>query len=358
MAFRQRIGPLRQSAETRLKIRGGAYVYLDNAEIASERIHSMGEGSGHMLGSMSHWKCVWGGEAMLATVSGKGRGARTLVALILLVFLGTACETAGPKTAIGGATGAAAGGLIGHAAGGGTAGIVGGVLLGGLVGGAIGNALDQRDQQLAMQSAQNSFENSRTGTESAWRNPDSGNSGTITPTRTYESANGQYCREYQQTITVGGETQDAYGTACRESDGSWRIIDWFDFRAVRPLSPAVRSADKSGVKILLLTLIGLLCGGCFVLDEIDQGYAIMEAHSPKGKKSEPETETTSAAKNPDGTPMSARERLNDYYAKQRAKAPVAAKTAEAGDQVGRCVIRGATHYTRRSDCRLRGGKFL
>jgi surface antigen len=162
---------------------------------------------------------------MRALCSGEGRGAKLLVAMVLLIFLGTACANAGPKTAIGGATGAAAGGLIGHAAGGGAAGIVGGVLLGGLLGGAIGNALDQRDQELALQAAQNSFENSRTGTQSTWRNPDSGNSGSITPTRTYESSSGRYCREYQQTVTVGGETQDAYGTACRQPDGSWQVVN-------------------------------------------------------------------------------------------------------------------------------------
>jgi surface antigen len=162
---------------------------------------------------------------MHAVVSGNGRGAKALAGMVLLVFLGTACETAGPKTAIGGATGAAAGGLIGHAAGGGAAGIVGGVLLGGLLGGAIGNALDQRDQELAMQAAQNSFETSPTGTQSTWVNPDSGHSGSITPTRTYENAGGQHCREYQQTVMVGGETQDAYGTACRQPDGSWQIVN-------------------------------------------------------------------------------------------------------------------------------------
>jgi surface antigen len=113
--------------------------------------------------------------------------------------------------------------LIAAAAGGGTAGIIGGVLLGGLVGGAIGNALDQRDKRLAMEAAQNSFENSRTGTSTGWQNPDSGNSGSITPTNTYQSSSGQYCREYQQTITVGGEKQQSYGTACRQPDGTWKI---------------------------------------------------------------------------------------------------------------------------------------
>ena len=57
-----------------------------------------------------------------------------------------------------------------------------------------------------------------------WVNPDSGNSGSYTPTKTYQVDSGQYCREFQQTITVGGQTEDAYGTACREPDGSWRIV--------------------------------------------------------------------------------------------------------------------------------------
>jgi surface antigen len=148
-----------------------------------------------------------------------------VVPVVLLAFLLTACETIqdNPKAMLGGATGAAAGGLIGHAAGGGAAGIVGGVLLGGLLGGAIGNALDQRDKRMAADAAQRAFENSSTGTTTAWNNPDSGHSGTITPTRTYQGSTGGYCREYQQTVTVGGEPQQSYGTACRQPDGSWQV---------------------------------------------------------------------------------------------------------------------------------------
>lgn len=150
---------------------------------------------------------------------------RTLIPFLVLSLLVAGCETVAdnPKATLGGAAGAAAGGLIGHAAGGGAAGIIGGVLLGGLLGGAIGNALDQRDKQMAMQAAQQSFENSRTGTSTTWNNPDSGNSGAITPTRTYQQANGRYCREYQQTIYIGGEPHESYGTACRQPDGSWEI---------------------------------------------------------------------------------------------------------------------------------------
>jgi len=55
-----------------------------------------------------------------------------------------------------------------------------------------------------------------------WRNPDSGNSGSITPTRTYEIANGQYCREYRQTIVIGASRNRPNGTACRQPDGTWQ----------------------------------------------------------------------------------------------------------------------------------------
>jgi hypothetical protein len=100
--------------------------------------------------------------------------------------------------------------------------------------------------------------------------------------------------------------------------------------------------------------MGLLCGGCFALDEIDKGVAIMDSHSSNSQKAE----AVSATENSDGTPKSARERLNEYYAKQRAKATASATAAEPGDKVGRCQIRGAIHFTRRSDCQLRGGSFL
>jgi surface antigen len=154
---------------------------------------------------------------------------RTTALLGSIALLSSACAQTGetirdnPKTTLGGMLGAASGGLIAAAAGGGAAGIVGGVLLGGLVGGAVGNALDQKDKEMASRAAQQAFENARTGEPSVWQNPDSGNSGSITPTRTYQEPSGQYCREYEQDIVIGGERQKSYGTACRQPDGSWKI---------------------------------------------------------------------------------------------------------------------------------------
>ena len=44
------------------------------------------------------------------------------------------------------------------------------------------------------------------------------------PVETYQTSSGQYCREYLQTVVIGGQQQQAYGTACRQPDGSWKII--------------------------------------------------------------------------------------------------------------------------------------
>ena len=156
-------------------------------------------------------------------------GLRAFAPLVLLVFVFTGCAEMGqgiqdnPKAVLGSVGGAAAGGLIAAAAGGGAGWIVGGALLGGLLGGYIGNRLDARDKRMAAEAAAKAFESNRVGQASVWNNPDTGNSGSITPTKTYQLANGQYCRQYEQTIRIGGEPHQTYGTACRQADGSWKI---------------------------------------------------------------------------------------------------------------------------------------
>ena len=122
--------------------------------------------------------------------------------------------------------GAALGGLLGSQFGGGTGKLAltgAGVLVGGLVGNQVGKALTCDDQQQVQQTTQQSLETQETGATSTWQNPDSGNSGTVTPTRTYQQADGRYCREFQQSVTVDGQTESGYGTACRQEDGSWQI---------------------------------------------------------------------------------------------------------------------------------------
>ena len=97
-----------------------------------------------------------------------------------------------------------------------------GIGLGAMMGSSIGAQLDERDRLLAGQSLQTTMETAPDNTAGGWNNPNSGNSGTIVPTQTIVS-NGQPCREFTQTIIVGGQSQQGYGRACRQADGSWRI---------------------------------------------------------------------------------------------------------------------------------------
>lgn len=167
---------------------------------------------------------------MQATATRTRPVRRALVPVLALALgaaaLGTGCQTISdaPKTTIGGLGGAVAGGILGERLGGHTGGIIAGSLIGGLVGGAVGNVLDQRDRDLALKTAHRSLETVPSGTTSEWTNPDTGHHGSFTPTRTWQEPDGQYCREYQQTIVVDGERQQGYGTACRQPDGSWKIV--------------------------------------------------------------------------------------------------------------------------------------
>ena len=36
----------------------------------------------------------------------------------------------------------------------------------------------------------------------------------------------QTCREFQTQVTVGGQLRPAYGRACYQPDGSWKIVSW------------------------------------------------------------------------------------------------------------------------------------
>ncbi len=146
---------------------------------------------------------------------------------VVLALSLAACQSAGPKQTGGTLIGAAAGGLIGSQFGGGGGKIAAtllGVAAGAWLGSEMGKSMDNADRAYANRTAQQSLESAPAGQSSTWQNPDSGHYGTVTPTKTYQTGAGQYCREYQQTVTIGGKTEEAYGTACRQPDGSWQIV--------------------------------------------------------------------------------------------------------------------------------------
>ena len=121
--------------------------------------------------------------------------------------------------AIGGATGAAVGASAGKGDDRDTA-IILGAVLGAVVGGVVGRAMDDLDQSCVGQA----LEHAGDGETIVWKNPDNGQDYRVTPTRTYQQTDGRYCREYQTQAVIAGKTQQVYGRACRQPDGSWQLI--------------------------------------------------------------------------------------------------------------------------------------
>ena len=132
-----------------------------------------------------------------------------------------------PKQTMGSILGAGLGALTGSQIGSGKGQMVAiatGALAGAWFGGEIGESLDKADQAYMKRNTQESLEYSKSGATSSWSNPDSGNSGSVTPTKTFQKTDGRYCREFTQEIFIGGQKQTGYGRACRQPDGSWEII--------------------------------------------------------------------------------------------------------------------------------------
>ena len=150
-------------------------------------------------------------------------------AAVLLGGSLVACQTLqdNPKQTGGTLLGAGLGALLGSQVGSGKgqmAAIAVGTLAGAWAGSEIGASLDKADRAYAQRTAQDSLEYAQAGQARAWRNPDSGNSGTFTPTRTYTAATGENCREFETTIYVDGKQETGTGRACRRSDGTWHIV--------------------------------------------------------------------------------------------------------------------------------------
>lgn len=119
--------------------------------------------------------------------------------------------------------GAIAGGLAGSQFGKGDGQVAmtaAGVLLGAVLGNVVQGQLDPADQGCLTQA----LERAPTGQPVVWNNPDSGARYQVTPVRTYEPEPGRHCRDYKSRATIGGRAETVTGTACRQPDGTWRIV--------------------------------------------------------------------------------------------------------------------------------------
>lgn len=152
---------------------------------------------------------------------------KVMVAMVIgLMLAGCANSDYGPKQTMGGLTGAALGGLLGAQFGSGDARAVYtgvGVLIGALIGSEAGRSMDKVDRMRANEAVVQAH-TKPLGETITWNNPETGNRGSVTPVRDGTSSSGAYCREFQQSITVGGRLDQGYGIACQQPDGTWRIV--------------------------------------------------------------------------------------------------------------------------------------
>jgi surface antigen len=148
----------------------------------------------------------------------------TSLLVILLAGLSlTGCQNMS-KQDVGTITGGVAGGLLGSQFGKGSGQLLAigaGTLAGAYIGGAVGKSMDETDR-LKMSQA---LESNPTGKPAYWTNQNSGTSYTVTPTQNVTIDGNPYCREYRTTANVAGKNQQVYGTACRQPDGSWKIVN-------------------------------------------------------------------------------------------------------------------------------------
>jgi surface antigen len=145
--------------------------------------------------------------------------------LLIATFVGmslTGCQNMSNQD-IGTVSGAAVGGLLGSQFGKGSGQLLAvgiGAVAGGLIGGTIGKNMDETDR-LRMNQA---LEKNNAGQPAYWKNANTGNQYTVVPTKNVTVNHNKYCREYRTTADIAGKQQQVYGTACRQPDGSWKVV--------------------------------------------------------------------------------------------------------------------------------------
>ena len=127
------------------------------------------------------------------------------------------------KQDVGTVAGGVAGGLLGSQFGPGSGknvAIAAGTLAGAYLGGAVGKSMDDVDRMKMNQA----LENNKVGQPAYWTNQKSDTRYKVLPTKNVTVQGNRYCREYTTTATVAGKQQQVYGTACRQPDGTWKMV--------------------------------------------------------------------------------------------------------------------------------------
>jgi len=80
------------------------------------------------------------------------------------------------------------------------------------------------DQHIASVALQIAMERRDDNVASTWTNGMSGNHGAVVPRHTYRSGAGDFCRRYDEVVTVAGVSATFAQTACRDGAGRWATV--------------------------------------------------------------------------------------------------------------------------------------
>lgn len=73
-----------------------------------------------------------------------------------------------------------------------------------------------------LQQHNQALERNKIGQTARWSDPD-GSVHSVTPTKTYYHDE-KPCREFRQTVEIEGQMEILEGKACRQKDGSWKLM--------------------------------------------------------------------------------------------------------------------------------------
>ncbi len=133
-------------------------------------------------------------------------------------------ETTG--TILGGVAGAVIGNKFGKGSGN-TAATALGAVIGASIGREIGSSLDANSRRQADNATRTALDTARVGRSITWENPNNTGGaaqGRVRIVRQGKDTRGKTCREYNHTVMIGNREEQAYGTACRDSNGDWKIV--------------------------------------------------------------------------------------------------------------------------------------
>jgi len=84
---------------------------------------------------------------------------------------------------------------------------------------------DKKDWKLVDETAVAALNGNPDGETSKWINPKSGNSGSITPIKTYKNKQGQICRKTKMFNRTKKKKSEYTFLVCKQPDNDWKIVN-------------------------------------------------------------------------------------------------------------------------------------